>query len=300
MVNFGEKIKQLREEKGMTQQSLADKLYVTRQAVSRWEHGVRYPDLLTAKKIAQVLDVSLDELVSGEELQENLGNKSIPEKPVEHGIQIVLYAIVTVSYFLMCVLDKNIIINIVKDLFAGRFGMNDLGSLAAAGFNMMIFAAGFAGVLLSVRRRLGAKVTGCIMAVPCIASAFANIVLCVWYWEMLIHGFGSQSLVLSWASSAIIQLLYAIYIWFFFCTEKRKLLYGGIAIICIYQVIQIAEGIVSDVLPIPFLGVLGRIGKSHLDNVIVVMYYLGRLSLIFLLGYQAYIWNKKKGIAYKR
>lgn len=42
MVEFGEKIKQLREEKGMTQQKLAEKLYVTRQAVSRWECGVSH------------------------------------------------------------------------------------------------------------------------------------------------------------------------------------------------------------------------------------------------------------------
>lgn len=39
MVEFGEKLKQIREEKGMTQQTLAEKLYVTRQAVSRWECG---------------------------------------------------------------------------------------------------------------------------------------------------------------------------------------------------------------------------------------------------------------------
>ena len=40
MIEFGEKLKQLREEKGMTQQSLGEVLYVTRQAVSRWECGV--------------------------------------------------------------------------------------------------------------------------------------------------------------------------------------------------------------------------------------------------------------------
>lgn len=46
------KVKQIREDRGMTQQSLAEKLYVTRQAVSRRECGAIYPDLLTAKKIA--------------------------------------------------------------------------------------------------------------------------------------------------------------------------------------------------------------------------------------------------------
>ena len=47
MVEFGEQLRRAREEKGMTQQSLAEQLYVTRQAVSRWECGDRYPDLLT-------------------------------------------------------------------------------------------------------------------------------------------------------------------------------------------------------------------------------------------------------------
>lgn len=42
MVEFGEKLKRAREEKGMTQQTLSDALYVTRQAVSRWECGVSH------------------------------------------------------------------------------------------------------------------------------------------------------------------------------------------------------------------------------------------------------------------
>ena len=42
MVEFGEQLRRAREEKGMTQQSLAEQLYVTRQAVSRWECGVSH------------------------------------------------------------------------------------------------------------------------------------------------------------------------------------------------------------------------------------------------------------------
>jgi transcriptional regulator with XRE-family HTH domain len=60
MAEFGENLKRVREEKGLTQQTLADNLFVTRQAVSRWEGGSRYPDLMTAKKMAQFLEVSLE------------------------------------------------------------------------------------------------------------------------------------------------------------------------------------------------------------------------------------------------
>ncbi|MBO4352035.1 MAG: helix-turn-helix domain-containing protein [Eggerthellaceae bacterium] len=48
---------QLRQEKGMTQQELASKLYVTRQAVSRWETGETTPSIDMSKLIATVLDV---------------------------------------------------------------------------------------------------------------------------------------------------------------------------------------------------------------------------------------------------
>ena len=82
MVEFGEKVKKLREEKGMTQQTMADQLYVTRQAVSRWECGARFPDLLTAKKIAQILEVSVDELLSGEELKKSIERDPVLSAPV--------------------------------------------------------------------------------------------------------------------------------------------------------------------------------------------------------------------------
>ena len=67
---FGNNIKKLREEKNLTQQQLADKLYVSRQTICRWENGSRCPDLITAKKLALELKVSMDELISDEAAQD--------------------------------------------------------------------------------------------------------------------------------------------------------------------------------------------------------------------------------------
>ena len=55
---LNDNIKKFREEKNLTQQQLADKLYVSRQTVCRWENGSRCPDLITAKKLALELDVN--------------------------------------------------------------------------------------------------------------------------------------------------------------------------------------------------------------------------------------------------
>ena len=70
MMTFGEAIKKKREQLGLTQQELAEKLFVSRQTVCRWENGTRCPDLIMSKKIALVLGISLDELVPGEAVQD--------------------------------------------------------------------------------------------------------------------------------------------------------------------------------------------------------------------------------------
>lgn len=66
-----ENIKKYREEKQFTQQQLADKLYVSRQTICRWENGTRCPDLITAKKLAMELGISMDVLISDEDIKED-------------------------------------------------------------------------------------------------------------------------------------------------------------------------------------------------------------------------------------
>ena len=66
-MTLGEKIKYLREEKGVTQQKLADELNLNRVTVTGYEINRRIPDIYTLKKIANYLEVTVDYL-----LEENL------------------------------------------------------------------------------------------------------------------------------------------------------------------------------------------------------------------------------------
>ena len=65
-------IKKLREEKGMTQDELAEKLNVTRQAVSNWETGKTQPDIETLTKLAEIFDVSVERIIYGSERKERI------------------------------------------------------------------------------------------------------------------------------------------------------------------------------------------------------------------------------------
>ncbi|MBQ2895520.1 MAG: helix-turn-helix transcriptional regulator [Oscillospiraceae bacterium] len=62
---FGEFVSCLRREKGLTQKELADKLYVSNKAVSKWERGLSLPDVGLLILLAQALDVSVTELLEG-------------------------------------------------------------------------------------------------------------------------------------------------------------------------------------------------------------------------------------------
>lgn len=62
--SMGETISCLRKEKGMTQKDLADQLGITDKAVSKWERGVAYPDTATIPALAEILGISVEELLN--------------------------------------------------------------------------------------------------------------------------------------------------------------------------------------------------------------------------------------------
>ena len=67
-MEFHEKLQELRKQKGLTQEELAEVLFVSRTAISKWESGRGYPNLDSLKAIAKFYGVTIDRLLSGDEL----------------------------------------------------------------------------------------------------------------------------------------------------------------------------------------------------------------------------------------
>lgn len=76
---FGAFLVQLRKEKGLTQKELAEKLYVSDKAVSKWERGLSLPDISLLTPLAEILGVTVTELLRGE----RLGTETLPVEQVE-------------------------------------------------------------------------------------------------------------------------------------------------------------------------------------------------------------------------
>ena len=67
-MEFNEKLQELRKNKGLTQEELAEALYVSRTAISKWESGRGYPSIDSLKEIAKYFSVTIDELLSSDEV----------------------------------------------------------------------------------------------------------------------------------------------------------------------------------------------------------------------------------------
>ena len=67
-MEFNEKLQELRKQKGLTQEELAEALFVSRTAISKWESGRGYPNIDSLKAIAKFFGVTIDQLLSGDEL----------------------------------------------------------------------------------------------------------------------------------------------------------------------------------------------------------------------------------------
>lgn len=88
---FQENLKELRKKKGYSQQELAIRLNVVRQTVSKWEKGLSVPDADTLIKMAEIFDVSVNELLGAKlEVTDEEGKNAIAEQLVRINEQLAI------------------------------------------------------------------------------------------------------------------------------------------------------------------------------------------------------------------
>ena len=100
-MEFNEKLQELRKNKGLTQEELANDLYVSRTAISKWESGRGYPNIDSLKAISKYFSVSLDDLLSSEEVLNVAEND---HKIKEQRIQDIVYGVLDCSLIMFMIL----------------------------------------------------------------------------------------------------------------------------------------------------------------------------------------------------
>ena len=93
-MEFNEKLQELRKRKGLTQEELADILFVSRTAVSKWESGRGYPNIDSLKAISEFFGVTIDELLSSEVLL-SIAEKDTEQK--ENHIRDLIFGLLDIS-----------------------------------------------------------------------------------------------------------------------------------------------------------------------------------------------------------
>ena len=99
---IGKFILECRKNKKLTQSELAEKLGVTDKSISNWENGRNMPDLSLFKPLCEILDISINDLISGEKISEDKYQEKLEENIIS-----------TIDYTNKKVLEKNNIINII-------------------------------------------------------------------------------------------------------------------------------------------------------------------------------------------
>ncbi len=109
-MTFGEKLKRLRNDNSLTQEQLAEKIFVTRTAISKWETNNGYPSIDSLKAISNLFKTSIDDLISDEDIE----NKKVLDEKVAKRFYFVAIAFlgITVLFTLLAYFLRQSLFNI--------------------------------------------------------------------------------------------------------------------------------------------------------------------------------------------
>ena len=108
-MNLSKQIKRLREEAGFSQEELSEKIYVSRQTISNWENAKTYPDIISIIKLSDLYQISLDELLKGDDKMIEHLNEST--NIVSSNKKLICVAIINIILFFGLVIFNTIISN---------------------------------------------------------------------------------------------------------------------------------------------------------------------------------------------
>ena len=140
-MEFNEKLQELRKSRGITQEELAEALYVSRTAISKWESGRGYPSIDLLKGISDYFSVTIDDLLSGERLI------SIAEKENKFNIQ-------SMCDLLLGIIDLFSFILIVLPLYPNPidghiYSVNLFAYVETTSFNRLVYWVMFIALILT-------------------------------------------------------------------------------------------------------------------------------------------------------
>jgi transcriptional regulator with XRE-family HTH domain len=128
---FGEKLKSERTKKGWSQEELAEKLFVSRQSISKWENGQNYPSIEIIIKISDLFGLTIDELLrSDEELTKTVIKESrqLAYPKIKFVFDVFVLVGIVLLVFKLAVLFLNKVTGLEIALYGGSLFWN-FGSL---------------------------------------------------------------------------------------------------------------------------------------------------------------------------
>ncbi len=154
MEKIGKFISEKRKEKNLTQEKLAEKLCISKNAVSKWERGLNLPDVSLMNDLCKILDISLNELFAGEKINKDILKKS--EKNIFEILKLrnkerkkyknFILVILVIFLIMFLLLIKNILVNygfiyddnlkyskvyiVGEDNIKGNVNINEFGKLS--------------------------------------------------------------------------------------------------------------------------------------------------------------------------
>ena len=161
MMSIGEKIRDLRKKRGMSQEELAEALQVSRQTIYKWENDLTMPDASNLKALTRVLKVSYEELLEDKKTKNATKDDSL-DKGVsfvrkhwkKSGYILLLYSLFPAIGGLIFVQIFSSTTRGIEDEFG--FGLSTMSSSVSSGMNMMvlipmlIMLSGIVGIIISI------------------------------------------------------------------------------------------------------------------------------------------------------